>query len=122
VKISVIGFAQLLLVMALFIFIQVSSKDIVAANGSSNLSEEDRQELENLMFDIKRSVHEAKYGIVLDHAVLPNENIEVIVKLGTLKVDEKTKEEIQQIATDVLTHNGYDAALFQFNITSYYNS
>lgn len=74
------------------------------------------------MFDIKRSLHEAEYGLVLDHAVLPNENIEVIVKLGSLKVDEKTKEEVQQIATDVLKHNGYDATLFQFNITSFYHS
>ena len=100
----------------------MSSKETEAVSKGFQLSEEERQELENLMFDIKRSLHEAEYGIILDHAVLPNGNIEVIVKLGALKVDEKTKEEVQQIATDVLKHNGYDISLFQFNVTSFYHS
>ena len=34
------------------------------------------------MFLMKRSLQDEKYGVVLDHAVLPNDNIEVIVKLG----------------------------------------
>ena len=53
---------------------------------------------------------------ILDHAVLPNENIEIIVKLGS-EVD-KTKE---ISCNDVIKQNGFDSDLFQFNITSFYN-
>ena len=122
-KISVIGFASLLLVVAsLFLFIQVSGKEKEDTNRGSHLSQEEKHELENLMGQISQSLHDGNYGFVLDHAVLPNENIEIIVKLGSEKVDEKTKEEIQQIATDVIKQNDFDSELFQFNITSFYNS
>ncbi|MGE8005232.1 hypothetical protein [Lysinibacillus sp. NPDC093216] len=122
-KISVISFTSLLLVVAsLFLYIQVSGKEKDDINRGSELSQEEKNELENLMEQIKRSLHDGNYGFVLDHAVLPNENIEVIVKLGSLKVDEKTKEEIQQIATEVIKQNDFDSELFQFNIKSFYNS
>ena len=58
-----------------------------------------RSELENLMGQIGLRLRGASYGFVLDHAVLPNKTIEVIVKLGSQKVEEKAKEEIQQLAT-----------------------
>lgn len=122
-KISVIGFASLLLVaVSLFIYIQVSGEENEVINRASHLSEEEKHELENLMGQISRSLHAVNYGFVLDHAVLPNENIEVIVTLGSREVDEKTKKEIQQIATEVIKQNDFDSDLFQFNITSFYNS
>lgn len=39
-----------------------------------------RSELENLMGQIGLRLRGASYGFVLDHAVLPNKTIEVIVK------------------------------------------
>ena len=65
----------------------MSGKETEAASDGSHLSEEERQDLENLMFDIKRSLQDIKYGFVLDHAVLPNENIEIILKLGSHTVE-----------------------------------
>lgn len=122
-KISLIGFASLLLVVAsLFLYIQVSGKESEGTNNGSHLSEEEKQDLEKLMWQIRSSLHDGNYGFVLDHAVLPNGHIEVIVKLGSLKIEEKTKEEIQQIATDVIKQNDFDSEVFQFNITSFYNS
>lgn len=122
-KISVIGFASLLLVIAsLFSYIQVFGKEREDINRGSHLSQEEKHELQKLMGHINDSLHDKNYGFVLDHAVLPNENIEIIVKLGSKKVDEKTKEEIQQIATDVIKQHDFDSELFQFIITSFYNS
>lgn len=116
------GFVSLLLVVASsFIFIQVSGIEKEDINRGSNLSQEEKHELEILMGQISQSLHDRNYGIILDHAVLPNENIEVIVKLGS-EVDKKTKKEILQIATDVIKQNDFDSDLFQFNITSFYNS
>ncbi|PUB12197.1 hypothetical protein [Paenisporosarcina sp. OV554] len=122
-KLIVIGFGSLLLVIAsMFIYITASGKVKEDINHGSHLSKEEKHELDNLMGQISRSLHDENYGFVLDHAVLPNENIEVIVKLGTEDVDEKTKKEIQQIATDVIKQNDFDSELFQFNVTSFYNS
>ena len=122
-KISVISLVSLLLVVAsLFLYIQVSGKEKEGMNSGSHLSEEERHELKNLIWQIRSNLHGENYGFVLDHAVLPNGNIEVIVKLGSLEIDEKTKEDIQQIATDVIKQNDFDSDLFQFNITSFYSS
>lgn len=122
-RLTVIGFASLLLVVAsLFIYVQVSGKEKEDINRGSHLSEEEKHELENLMGHVSKSLHDENYGFVLDYAVLPNENIEVIVKLGTEEVDEKTKKEIQQIAANVIKQNDFDSESFQFNVTSFYNS
>ena len=74
------------------------------------------------MGQISQSLHDGKYRFILDHAVLPNENIEIIVKLASEKVEKKTKEEILLLATDVIQQNDFDADVFQFNITSFYNA
>ncbi|MFL0584321.1 hypothetical protein ACH0B6_17245 [Solibacillus silvestris] len=108
--------------MSLFLFIQASGKEKEGTNSGSHLSEEERQELKSLMWQIRSNLHGEKYGFVLDHAVLPNGNIEVIVKLGSTKIDKKTKEDIQQIATDVIKQSNLDSEIFQFNITSFYSS
>lgn len=84
----------LLVVVSLFLYIQVSGKEKEGANSGSYLSEEERHELKSLMWQIRSNLHGKNYGFVLDHAVLPNENIEVIVKLGSNKIDKKTKEDI----------------------------
>ena len=119
-KISVISFVSILLVVvSLFLYIQVSGKE---KESGSYLSEEERLELTSLMWQIRSNLHGENYGFVLDHAVLPNGNIEVIVKLGSNKIDKKMKEDIQQIATDVIKQNDFDSDIFQFNITSFYNS
>lgn len=122
-RLTVIGFASLLLVVAsLFIYLQVSGKEKEDINRGSHLSKDEKHELENLMGHISKSLHDKKYGFVLDHAVLPNENIEVIVKLGTKEVDDKTKKEILEIAADVIKQYDFDSESFQFNVTSFYNS
>jgi len=122
-KLIVIGFGSLLLVIAsMFLYITASGKVKEDINRRSHLSKEEKHELDNLMGQISRSLHDENYGFVLDHAVLPNENIEVIVKLGTAEVDEKTKKEIKKLATDVIKQNDFDSKLFQFNVTSFYNS
>ena len=122
-KLIVIGFGSLLLVIAsMFLYITASGKVKEDINRGSHLSKEEKHELDNLMGQISRSLHDENYGFVLDHAVLPNENIEIIVKLGTEEVDEKTKKEIQKIATDVIKQNDFDSELFQFNVTSFNNS
>lgn len=122
-KISVISVASLLLIVAfLFLFIQVSGKEKEGINGEAYLSQEEKGELENLMAQINRSLHDAHFGFVLDHAVFPNGNLEVIVKLGSENIDENTKEAIQQIATDIIKQSNFDSNLFQFNITSFYDS
>lgn len=122
-KLSVISFVSFLLVVAsLFLYIQVSGKEKEDINRSSHLSQEEKHDLEILMGQISQSLHDGNYGIVLDHAVLPNENIEIIVKLGSEKVDKKTKKEILKIANDVIPQKGFDSDLFQFNVTSFYNS
>lgn len=112
----------LLILVSLFLYIQVSGKEKEGTNRSSHLSEEERHELKSLMWQIRSNLNSENYGLVLDHAVLPNGNIEVIVKLGSNKIDKKTKEDIQQIATDVIKQNDFDSDIFQFNITSFYNS
>lgn len=122
-KISVISFVSILLVVvSLFLYIQVSDKEKEGTNNGSYLSEEERLELTSLMCQIRSNLHGENYGFVLDHAVLPNGNIEVIVKLGSNKIDKKMKEDIQQIATDVIKQNDFDSDLFQYNITSFYSS
>src|SRR5690606_9959844 len=45
-----------------------------------------------------------------------------IVKLGSKKIDKKMKEDLQQLATDVIKQNDFDSELFQYNITSFYSS
>ena len=123
VQFRIIVFASLLLVAAsLFIYIQVSGKEKEVTTIGAQLSEEERQELKKLMEKISKSLHDRNYGFVLDHAVLPNRNIEVIVKLGSETVDKKTKEDIQKIATDVIKQHNFDSDLFQFHITSFYHS
>lgn len=119
-KISVISFVSILLVVvSLFLYIQVSGKE---KESGSYLSEEERLELTSLMWQIRSNLHGENYGFVLDHAVLPSGNIEVIVKLGSKKIDKKMKEDIQQLATDVIKQNDFDSELFQYNITSFYSS
>lgn len=108
--------------MSLFLYIQVSDKEKEGTNSGSYLSEEERLELTSLMWQIRSNLHGENYGFVLDHAVLPNGNIEVIVKLGSNKIDKKMKEDIQQIATDVIKQNDFVSDLFQYNITSFYSS
>lgn len=108
--------------MSLFLYIQVFGKEKESTNRGSHLSEEERHELKSLMWQIRSNLNSENYGLVLDHAVLPKGNIEVIVKLESNKIDKKTKEDIQQIATDVIKQNDFDSDIFQFNITSFYSS
>ena len=100
----------LLVVVSLFLYIQVSGKEKEGTNRGSHLSEEERHELKSLMWQIRSNLNGENYGLVLDYAVLRN------------KIDKKTKEDIQQIATDVIKQNDFDSDIFQFNITSFYNS
>lgn len=112
----------MLVVASLYLYIQVFGKEKEGTYSDFQLSQGERHELESLMGQISKSLRNGNYGFILDHAVLPNGNIEVIVKLGSLKVDEKAKKEVKQIATDVIKENDFDSEIFQFNITSFYSS
>lgn len=121
-KFSVIVFASLLLIATSFIFAQSAELEKEENIRGSELSREEKCDLDNLMGQISMSLHDEKYGFVLDHAVLPNGNVEVIVRLGTKKVKEKTKKEVQQTANDVIKHNHFKPESFQINVTSFYSS
>jgi len=122
-KLSVIGLGALLLFIAsMFSYTHAFGTENEGIIRGSELSQEERSDINTLIYFIRERLHQEGYGFVLDHAVLPNENIEIIVKLGSEKVDKKTKKEIAQIVTDVIKQNNFDSDLFQFNITSFYNS
>lgn len=112
----------MLVVVSLFLYIHVSGNEKESMISRSYLSDEERHELKSLVWQIRSNLNSQNYRLVLDHAVLPNGNIEVIVKLGSNKIDKKTKDDIQQIAIDVIKQNDFDSDIFQFNITSFYNS
>ncbi|WP_107842149.1 hypothetical protein [Metasolibacillus meyeri] len=71
-KIYIITFLSLFLITAFF-FVQGFNKEKEVANQDVHLSDEERHELEKLMWQIKDRLRKEKYGFILAHAILPNE-------------------------------------------------
>ena len=80
------------------------------------------QQYDDLINEIKQELRKADIGFVLDYAILPDENIEILIKLPSEKIKRSTKKEITQIVTGVITENNSDPDLFQLQISSYYKT
>ena len=80
------------------------------------------QQYDELINEIKQELRKAGIGFVLDYAILPDENIEILIKLPSEKIKRSTKKEITQIVTGVITENDSDPDLFQLQISSYYKT
>ena len=77
------------------------------------------QQYDDLINEIKKELRKADIGFVLDYAILPDENIEILIKLPSEKIKRSTKNEIKQLVTGVLKENNSDPDLFQLHISSY---
>ena len=80
------------------------------------------QQYDDLINEIKQELRKAGIGFVLDYAILPDENIEILIKLPSEKIKRSTKKEIKQIVNGVITENHSDPDLFQLQISSYYKT
>ena len=80
------------------------------------------QKYNNLVEYIRINLQEKGYGFVLDYAILPDENIELIIKLPDKKIKNHTKKDIRKIAVDVIIKNNFDPESFQIRTESYYAS
>ena len=80
------------------------------------------QQYDELINEIKQELRKAGIGFVLDYAILPDENIEILIKLPSEKIKRSTKKEIKQIVNGVIKENNSDPDLFQLQISSYYKT
>lgn len=80
------------------------------------------REYDGLINEIKQELRKADINFVLDYAILPDENIEILIKLPSEKIKRSTKKEIKQIVNGVITENHSDPDLFQLEISSYYKT
>lgn len=78
------------------------------------------QQYEELMNEIKKELRKADIGFVLDYAILPDENIEILIKLPSEKVKRSAKKEITQIVTGVLEENNMETDHFNLQISSFH--
>lgn len=80
------------------------------------------QKYDNLIGDIRINLQEKGYGFVLDYAILPDENIELIIKLPNERIEISAKKDIHKIAIGVIKENNFDPKLFQIRTENYYGS
>lgn len=78
------------------------------------------RQYEELMNEIEQELRKADIGFVLDYAILPDENIEILIKLPSEKIKRSTKKEITQIVTGVLEGNNMERTDFLLDISSYH--
>ena len=80
------------------------------------------QQYDKLIDEINQEIRKIGIGFVLDYAILPDENIEILIKLPSEKIKRSTKKEITQIVTRVLKESNSDPDLFRIHISSYYKT
>ena len=80
------------------------------------------QQYDELINEVKQALRKADIGFVLDYAILPNENIEILIKLPNEKIKRSTKKEITKIVNGVLMENNFNPDLFQVSISSYHKT
>jgi len=65
------------------------------------------------------SLNEKGYDVAVQEGTSSDKKIVITLVLPHDEFDSKTKEEVQQIATDVIIKNKFEPETFQFNFTSY---
>ncbi|MCM3638712.1 hypothetical protein M3152_13480 [Sporosarcina luteola] len=78
------------------------------------------QQYEELIYEIKQELRKADIGFVLDYAILPGENIKILIKLPYEKIKRSTKKELTKIVNGVLEENNYEPERFHLQISSYH--
>lgn len=97
-------------------YIQVTSKEKEGNHFSQGLS------YNELMGVIMVSLNEKGYDVAVQGDIISDKNVVITLVLPHDMFDEDSKKEVQQFATDVIEKNNFETEIFQFNITSYYNS
>ena len=65
------------------------------------------------------SLNEKGYDVAVQEGTSSDKAFVITLVLPHDRFDKKTKEEVQQIATDVIIKNNFETERFQFNFTSY---
>lgn len=113
----------LLLVFSFSAVVFNKSKSATEVNAVSELSTDlttYMEQYEELINEIKQELRKADIGFVLDYAILPNENIEILIKLPTEKIKRSAKKEITQLVNGVIKENNAVTDRFRLQISSYH--
>ncbi|MFC5601758.1 hypothetical protein [Sporosarcina koreensis] len=78
------------------------------------------RQYEELITEIKQELRKADIGFVLDYAIMPDENIEILIKLPSDKIKRSATKEITQIVNGVLEENNMEREHFLLDISSYH--
>ena len=89
---------------------EVSNKDLLGVI----------QKYENVINEIRNKLR-GNYGVIIDAGILPNEKIELIIKIPK-EVEKTTRQKIEKLTTDVLKQNKFDPNAFQISVVNYYES
>ncbi|MDW0115114.1 hypothetical protein QT711_18295 [Sporosarcina saromensis] len=76
----------------------------------------------DLMQEITQELRINKVRFVLDYAILPDETIEIFIKLPSEEIENRTKIEIEQLVIEVLREKEFNPDQFHLKISSYYET
>lgn len=113
----------LLLILSYSAVVLIEGKSAKETNTVSELSPDVTtyiKQYEGLINEIRQELRKADIGFVLDYAILPDESIEILIKLPNEKIKRSAKKEITQIVNGVLEENNIEGEHFLLNISSYY--
>lgn len=113
----------LLLIFSFSAVVFIKAKSAKEADTPSEISTDLTvyiQQYEELITEIKQVLRKADIGFVLDYAILPDENIEILIKLPNEKIKRSTKKEITKIVNGVLEENDYEPERFHLQISSFH--
>ncbi|MCM3710656.1 hypothetical protein [Sporosarcina luteola] len=105
---------------AVVLFKGKSAKEVEADSELSTDVTTYIQQYEEVINEITQELRQADIGFVLDYAILPDENIEILIKLPSEKIKRSTKKEITQIVNRVLEENNMEREHFLLEISSYH--
>ena len=119
---------RLILICLLFVLTAIFLANNKSAKEVNNLSEKPTdltiyvQKYSDLIQEITQNLRINKIRFVLDYALLPDKTIEIIIKLPSKDIENKTKVEIEKLVTEVLRESKFNPDLFHMNISSYYET
>ncbi|MEZ7171042.1 hypothetical protein [Sporosarcina sp. OR05] len=76
----------------------------------------------DLMQEITKELRKNHVKFVLDYAILPDETIDILIKLPREDIETKTKVEIEHHVTNVLREKEFNPDQFHLKISSYYET
>ncbi len=98
----------------------------VSAESHNDLTESDIEYSKDIQNEVLKEVgyklYKEGHSFGMEYEVLPNKNVEIVIKTADQKATEKLKAEMKNIALEVIMDTKYKPEMFKINIIDYGNT